>query len=202
MGNYEYIISSLPALTLDWKYSEGSSFGSYVAWVKSQLGESDIKKLDILLQGYDNSNLNKEFYEVALKDGNRFLREFFTFDLNVRNAKARFLNKAFGRPSDMDTIKLETGEFREAAALEEILSRTDILEREHGLDSLTWEKIDRITTFNYFDLDAVLGFVARLHIIDRWFSLDEETGRDLFKKLVFDLHDTARNLSYVPPKDE
>ena len=202
MGNYEYIISSLPALTLDWKYSEGSSFGSYVAWVKSQLGESDIKKLDILLQGYDNSNLNKEFYEAALKDGNRFLREFFTFDLNVRNAKARFLNKAFGRPADMDTIKIETGEFSEAAALEEILSRTDILEREHGLDSLTWEKIDRITTFNYFDLDAVLGFLARLHIIDRWFSLDEETGRDLFKKLVFDLHDTARNLSYVPPKDE
>ena len=51
--------------------------------------------MDRLLDGFKDENLNREFYEAALKDTNRFIKEYFTFDLNVRNGKARFLNKAF-----------------------------------------------------------------------------------------------------------
>ena len=202
MPNYEYIISSLPALTLDWKFRDETSFGSYVAWIKSQLGPADIRTVDVLLSGYEDSKLDSEFYEAALKDQDRFIREFFTFDLNMRNTKARFLNKVFGRPEDSDTISIETGEFPEEVKLEGILGKDDLLDRERSLDALVWKKIDELTTFNYFDLDTILGFIARLHIIDRWLSLDEETGRDLFRQLVDDLRGTAKEVRYVAPKDE
>ncbi|MBP5486300.1 MAG: DUF2764 family protein [Bacteroidales bacterium] len=201
MGNYEYIVSSLPALAIDWKFGEGTSFETYVSWIKSQLGNADIDTLDFLLSGYEESTLNKGFYETAFANPNQFIREFFRFDLNFRNAKARFLNKALGRPETMDTIDIPVGEFTEAGKLDEILSGTDLLAREKRLDSLVWDKINELTTFNYFDMDAILGFVARLHIIERWFSLDEETGRDMFIQLVEGLHDTAKSIKYVAPKE-
>lgn len=200
MNNYEYIISSLPAISLDWKFGEGASFETYVDWIKSQLSEADIKVVDRLLDGYKDENLTREFYEAALKDGNRFLKEYYTFDLNVRNGKARFLNKAFERPLDRDTIKLETGEFPEGPRLEEALNAPDLLSRERGLDSLMWDKINEITTFDYFDLEAILGFIARLHIIGRWFALDEKTGREMFIRLVNEVRGTFKGVKYEPAK--
>ena len=200
MNNYEYIISSLPAISLDWKFGEGASFETYVDWIKSQLSEADIKVVDRLLDGYKDENLTREFYEAALKDGNRFLKEYYTFDLNVRNGKARFLNKAFERPLDQDTIKLETGEFPEGPRLEEALNAPDLLSRERGLDSLMWDKILEITTFDYFDLEAILGFIARLHIIGRWFALDEKTGREMFIRLVNEVRGTFKGVKYEPVK--
>ena len=200
MNNYEYIISSLPAISLDWKFGEGASFETYVDWIKSQLSEADIKVVDRLLDGYKDENLTREFYEAALKDDNRFLKEYYTFDLNVRNGKARFLNKAFERPLDQDTIKLETGEFPEGPKLEEALNAPDLLSRERGLDSLMWDKINEITTFDYFDLEAILGFIARLHIIGRWFALDEKTGREMFRRLVDEVRGTFKGVKYEPAK--
>ena len=200
MNNYEYIISSLPAISLDWKFGEGASFETYVDWIKSQLSEADIKVVDRLLDGYEDENLTREFYEAALKDSNRFLKEYYTFDLNVRNGKARFLNKAFERPLDQDTIKLETGEFPEGPRLEEALNAPDLLSRERGLDSLMWDKINEITTFDYFDLEAILGFIARLHIIGRWFALDEKTGREMFIRLVNEVRGTFKGVKYEPAK--
>ena len=200
-NNYEYIVSSLPDINLDWKYGENASFGLYVDWIRTQLSDSDNRALDTLLEGFDGSNLNPEFYTRVTKAGNRFIREYFTFDLNVRNGKARFLNKAFGRPVETDTIVLQTGEFAEASRLGAALSASDLLSRERNLDRLMWDKITEITTFNYFDLEAVLAFVAKLHIIDRWLALDEEAGRAMFRTLVNEVRGTFKGVEYVEPKD-
>lgn len=201
MNNYEYIISSLPAISLEWKFAEGASFASYVSWIKSQLSQKDGKAVDRLTEGWTDANLNREFYQAALKDSCRFIREYFTFDLNVRNGKARFLNAAFERPLDQDTIEIAAGEFAESAKLDAVLAAKDLLERERGLDALMWQKISDMNTFSYFDLDSVLGFIAKLHIIDRWFSLDEETGRDMFTQLLDEVRSTFKGVEYLPAGD-
>ncbi|MGN1214998.1 MAG: DUF2764 family protein [Candidatus Cryptobacteroides sp.] len=200
-ANYEYIISSLPDISLDWKYGENASFTTYVSWIRTQLDASDNRTLDTLLEGFDDSNLNQEFYSRVTAAGNRFIREYFTFDLNVRNGKARFLNKAFGRPAETDTINIPAGEFAEAGKLEAALASTDLLQRESSLDQLMWDKITEITTFNYFDIEAVLAFVAKLHIIDRWLALDEAAGKEKFRSLVNEVRGTFKGVEYVEPKD-
>ena len=202
MNNYEYIIASLPALSLDWKFGEGDSFGSVVAEIKSRLGKDDGKAVDFLLDGYKEECMTKEFYEASLRHSNTFIRKFFAFDLNVRNGKARFLNKAFGRPPEMDTIQVgAAGEFSREAALGEALAKTDLLERERSLDELMWNEIDQMTRFNYFDLDSILGYIARLHIIARWLELDEKTGREMFVRLVDEVRATFKGVDYVPPQE-
>lgn len=200
MSNYEYIISSLPAISLDWKFGEDSSFGSCVSWIRTQLDVWENKVVDRLLYGFNSENLNICFYQAALKDYNRFIREYYAFDLNVRNAKARFLNRAFGRPDSLDTINLEAGEFHEAALLEGILADKDLLSRERGLDLLTWNKILEINTFDYFSLEAILGYVARLHIISRWAELDEQTGREMFHRLIDEVRATCKGVEYTAPE--
>ena len=87
-------------------------------------------------------------------------------------------------------------EFEEAPALENALNSADILSRERGLDDLMWAKIDNLTLFNYFDIDVILGFIAKLNIVARWFKLDEQTGREMFKKLVDEIRGTFKGVEY------
>ena len=43
MGNYEYIISSLPFLTADYQYAQGSKgFADVLAEIRRDLGEKDL----------------------------------------------------------------------------------------------------------------------------------------------------------------
>ena len=202
MANYEYIIASLPSISRDWKFGEDKSLDTYLQWIKSQLSAKDIKTVDTLLDGFKEENLNQDFYEAVLKDGNRFIREYFAFDLNLRNMKARFLNKAFERPVNQDTINLDTGEFEEAAKVDETLAGEDILAREKGLDAIVWEKISELTTFNYFDLDALLGIIAKMRLIERWRALDEETGAEMFQRLIEETTASFGGVSYTAPQNE
>ncbi len=202
MANYEYIIASLPSISKDWKFGEDKTLDTYIQWIKSQLSAKDVKTVDTLLDGYKEENLNKDFYEAALKDDNRFIREYFSFDLGLRNLKARFLNEAFGRPANQDTINLETGEFKEAARVSETLAGENILAREKGLDAIVWEKVSELTTFNYFDLDALLGIIAKMRLIERWRALDDETGREMFQQLIKETTATFGGVSYTAPQNE
>ena len=202
MANYEYIVSSLPAVSREWKFGEGKTMEGYIAWIKSQLSDKDDKCVDLLLDGFREECLDKGFYEKALKDSNRFIREYFAFDLGFRNVKARFLNKVFGRPAAQDTIDLEAGVFSEAQKVEETLAGKDILARERGLDSIRWNKISELTTFSYFDLDAILGIIAKMSLIDRWRSLDVETGREMFQNLIDETRGTFSGVNYIVPVNE
>ena len=184
MANYEYIIASLPAVSKDWKFAEGKSLDDYVVWIKERLGEKDIKTVDKLLDGFREECLNKEFYEAALSDANRFIREYFSFDLGFRNTKARFLNKVFGRPEDSDTIDIDGSVFEDALKVEYTRSEKDLLTRERKLDAIRWEKISELVTFNYFDLDAILAVIAKMGLVERWRALDDETGRELFNRMI------------------
>ena len=76
------------------------------------------------------------------------------------------------------------GEFEEAQKLDAVLNQEDILSRERGMDDLMWSKIESITTFDYFDINVILGFIARLNIVARWLKLDPETGKQMFARLV------------------
>ena len=199
MGNFEYIISSLPFLTTDYKYVEGQGFSQVMQEIRENLSEKDASALDFLLRGFQASELTPEFYTQALEHPQPFIREYFHFDLNLRNAKVRYLNQALGRPLETDVVTLteEEVEFEEKTAVETALALGDLLSREKELDEIAWAKIGALETFHYFDLTAVLSYVAKLHIVDRWLSLDEAKGRELFKQLVSEVRGTFKGVEYT-----
>ena len=184
MNNYEYLIASLPDITPDWKDSGEMSGDAFVDWLREGCSDSDRKLIDFLREGFAAENLNKDFYLRALSHRDRFLREYFRFDLNVRNAKVEYLNRELGRAAGTDIFLTDENGFEEEARLGVVLGSGDILSREKGIDDLMWEKIESLTTFDYFDIDAILGFIAKLNIAMRWNRLDPETGREMFSRIV------------------
>lgn len=195
MDNYAYIIASLPVLNQE-DHPEHFVAEEILAEIREQLSARDNSVLDLLLEGYDPERLGAEFYRRALAHGNRFIREWFRFDLDLRNATVAFLNDSLGRPEGQDLVLLaerEAEEFPEEEAVQQVLNRADLLQRERGLDDLRWQKVDELTAMDVFDLELILGFVAKLQIIDRWLKLDPESGRELFRKLVEDIRSTYDN---------
>ena len=211
MSNFEYIISSLPYLTMDFKYAGQAGFNSVISDIKRDLDEKDQGLVEFLLKGFSDKELNADFYAAALRHRNRFLREYFRFDLNLRNAKVRYLNAQLGREPDQDLMTGEDpeaedvdidgfrftgGEFEEALKVDNILADKDLVSREKGLDDLLWDKVDILSTFHYFDIEAVLAYIAKLHIVTRWLNLDEEVGRDVFRRLLKDVRGTYKGVKY------
>ncbi len=196
MNNYEYIVASLPDLKLEDSKGGNLSAEKLIAEIRGQLSRKDNVVMDFLLSAYDPEQLNADFYTRALAHKNRFVREWSAFDLDLRNTTVAYLNDSLGRAKGQDQILLEgreDAEFPEQSAAESILRGTDILKRERGLDELRWQKINEITLMDYFDLEIILGFVAKLKIIDRWLQLDPDSGRALFRRLVEDIRSTYDN---------
>lgn len=199
MNNYYYIIAGLPVLSHEWKPGEQTP-EIIRQEILEQCSEKDRAVIGLLESGFMDENLTADFYRTALAHKNRFIREYFRFDLNVRNTKVRYLNGALGRDPGQDVIVLDEDgtreEFEEEARLDAILHGNDILERERGIDDLMWEKIEDMTTYDYFDIEAVLAFLAKLHIVERWYILDEKTGREMFRKLVDEVRGTFKGVRF------
>ena len=207
MNNYVYIIAGLPDFTPDWRQGE-KSLEEYLHQMNELLSEKDMETVRLIEDGFNKEKIGLEFYKEALAHRSEFIREFFQFDLNVRNAKVRYLNQALGRDPQKDVlsladpeaeekgIEIEEPEFKEAARLQTILEGKDILARERGIDDLYWDKIDEITLFDYLNFSKVLGMVVKMMIIRRWLSLDEAAGRAMFKRLVDEVRGTFKGVEY------
>ena len=212
MSNYEYIIASLPYLTMDFKYTGQAGFNSVISDIKRDLDDRDSELVEFLLKGFSDKELDADFYAEALRSRNHFIREYFRFDLNLRNAKVRYLNAELGRDPDQDVMtgededaedvdidgyRFNGGEFMEALKVDSVLSMTDLVAREKGLDDVLWDKIDSLATFHYFDIEAVLAYIAKLRIVTRWLNLDEEVGREQFRRLIKEVRGTYKGVKYT-----
>ena len=196
MDNYEYLIAGLPVLSDDLSGQDCPSPAVLVKEIRELCSEKDNALIDTLLKGKEEENFTPEFYGAMLSHPNHFLREFFRFDLNVRNAKVRYLNESLGRPSNMDIFLEDEGEFEESGEVHRILYGPNLVSREKGLDEMMWNKIDELNTFDYFNVSTVLGYIAKLKIIDRWLKLDEATGREMFRQLVSEIRGTFKGVEF------
>ena len=211
MNNYVYIIAGLPDFAPDWRKGE-TVLDGYLAQVRELLSAKDNEVVDFIIKGFDKDQIGLEFYKEALSHRIGFIRDFFLFDLNVRNQKVSYLNQALGRDPEKDILKMrdpeaeenglepEEPEFKEAGRLQAILEGSDILSRERGIDDLYWDKIDELTLFDYLNFDKILGVMAKMMIIRRWLILDENTGRAMFKKLVDEVRGTFKGVEYNETK--
>ena len=203
MTNYYYIVASLPAISQDWKFGDRTAQG-LINEIKGQSTAKDLALIEFVERSFDDGNLGPDFYRQALSHRNRFIREYYAFDLEIRNAKVRYLNSALGRETGRDEISLSDSTFEsrepfcKEAELDAILHGKDILARERNIDNLYWNMLDELTVQHYFDMDVILAFILKLHIIDRWHLLDEQTGREMFRKLVDEVRGTFKGVDYNP----
>lgn len=144
------------------------------------------------------------YYRYCATSGCRFVREWAEADRNLRNISVALTAKRKGlsvgerlvgggdivaqlqRSSAADFgLKGEVGYID---TLIGALSEGDnLLEKEHRIDLIRWNMAEELATFDYFNINMLLSYVARLCLVHRWAMLDGERGREMFRKLVSSL---------------
>ncbi len=199
MKNYEYIIAGLPLLSPGGTRSDAPDADEIVAEIRSQCSKKDNALIGFLLEGYQDT-LGRDFYLKALSHSDRFIREYFAFDLALRNAKVRYINRALGRDPMQDVVLMDLGEDAELPEpdpeMDAVFEADDLIRREKQIDDFVWEKVDTLTLKELFTMDRILAFIVKLRIVDRWLKLDEQTGRERFRKLVDEIRGTFQGVEF------
>ena len=183
MDNYVYIIAGLPELVMSY---EGSDFdyAATKASIMELLSEKDQQLVELMEEGFDENTLGADFYARAAENKNRFIREYFDFDGRLRNLKVNYLAKRLGKDGANFLVELPEADFEEEKQIKEILENADFVKREQQMDDLKWEKASDIARMDYFNMNAILAFLVKAKMVQRWSELDEQKGQEMFRKLV------------------
>jgi hypothetical protein len=144
--------------------------------------------------------LTEMYYDYVLKTKNKFLKQWFEFNQNLNNiligqncrtfdleAKNQLIGDNFVTEAILKSNVKDFGLEVDLPYVSEIIALADnenIMAREKGLDQLKWDKVEEITLFDYFTIEVILAYTIKLDIAYRWLELDEETGRQMFSKII------------------
>ncbi len=152
------------------------------------------------------------FFDYSKDHPNKFFREFFELERNIKNILAAINGRKheveFARyliGHDDTTVNLtkshaaDFGLGKDHPLFDNIMriwEQNDILYRERGYDVLRNKWIDEQNFFEYFNIDRILGYYTKIRIINRWQKADAKLGREVF-------HDTLNKLgnSFSFPED-
>ena len=222
MNNYHYIIASLPVLS---KGTEDKALDlkKVKEDIKSQCSEKDIGTIDFFCRIMDGTPLDKAFFEQADRSSSRLTRLYSKLERQIRNMMVSSAAQRLFAPEKAEeliarySIDIQSdpyGDYYEPTDTEANLSHSDvqalaaiftddnIVSKEKRLDDFKWEKINEFTTLDFFDIDCILAFLAKGHMVDRWLRLDAEKGKHLFRKLVGEVRGTFDKNKLIYTIDE
>ena len=144
-------------------------------------------------------------YEQGLKCRNKFVRDWFAYNMDVNNVLAATVAIKHG----MDVQKVVVGETEVAQELRksgsagnnarlaalvpdlkevvDIAAISNLLDREKHIDALRWQWLENRTLFEVFNIEAVLAYYLKASILHRWDNLTVEQGEQVFRAMVADM---------------
>ncbi len=147
--------------------------------------------------------LYRKYIDYLKSFSNPFLDEFIQYEVNVKNVFIALTGKKYGLDYETELIgkgdvvdalqKSRSRDFGLAAEIDHIelilqtFENENLLERELKIDQLKWEFLDEAIFFHYFTIERILGFIYKLFMVERWISLSEEDGMEMFRKLLGEL---------------
>lgn len=153
------------------------------------------------------NKLQTLFFDFVLLTKNDFLKDWFRFDMDIKNILTAINCQQFDYEKEEHLISVKhknevyknlikdalksdslSGEVIYAEKILQIVeSDGNSSEKEKATDMIKWKFLDEFTFFKYFNIEKILAFIIKLNIVERWIKLDNETGEILFKKLINDL---------------
>lgn len=171
----------------------------FLKWIKI----SEQKELNIQVE----NKMQNLFYNYALRCSNSFLRNWFLFELNLKNIITAINCSHF--EYQMEEQLIHTDENTETNSLllsnrfkpeyfeDDVLFAHEIFriaesgsipfEKEKAIDRIRWDYLDEMTFFHFFTIEKILSFILKMQITERWMKLDKETGKALLEKIINEL---------------
>lgn len=144
------------------------------------------------------------YYDECAASGARFLREWSAFDRTLRNVIAAATARAQGVA--IDTVTVGGGEVVEQlqrssaadfglrgelayidAVIATVNDEHNLLDKERKIDRIRWDMASELSTFDYFDINAVLAYLVKVNLVARWTLLDRKYGKQMFERLMAEL---------------
>lgn len=194
---------NFPRTFLEWQLSpenEHPELPKYMLSFLEWVAKAEIRQMSVEVE----NAIRELYYEHILQVENKFVRDWFLFELNLKNILTAFSCKRSNRNPDDHLIKNEWN-FRLCSLLKQHLNRPALfedevpfhneifnlaekemswIEKEKAIDKLKWHYLDENTFFHYFTIEKIIAFVIKLMIIDRWLSMDKSTGEAMLAKLI------------------
>ena len=156
-----------------------------------------------MTQSFEKSLL-AAYYETCRSSKSRFLREWSEFDRTLRNVSAAAVARTVGRPIESVTVgegevveqlqrssAADFGLRGEVAYIDAVIAAVNdeqnLLEKEHKIDLVRWEQASELAGFDYFNINAILSYLARINIVARWSLLDVKRGREMLQRIMAEL---------------
>ena len=144
------------------------------------------------------------YYKYGMQCKNKFVAEWFEFNLNINNILTALTCRKYGWDIKSaivgDNVVAETirnsvsardfnlkAEIDYFDALVNISETANLLDREHRIDALKWNWLEENTFFNSFSIEKVLSFWLRCELMHRWDNLSMEEGAEIFRQMINDL---------------
>ena len=144
------------------------------------------------------------YYKYGMQCKNKFVAEWFEFNLNINNILTALTCRKNGWDIKSaivgDNVVAETirnsvsardfnlkAEIDYFDALVSISETANLLDREHRIDALKWNWLEENTFFSSFSIEKVLSFWLRCELMHRWDNLSMEEGAEIFRQMINDL---------------
>lgn len=170
----------------------------FILWVKKKAVKTRFPE--------GENKLLSLFYTYVLNSKNTFIKQWFSFELNLKNVLTALncQNFKYNMEGQLIYIKnstvydllksprLKPDLFEEELPFAQTIFRLaesdkSMMEKEKSVDSLKWEWLDEHTFFHSFTIEKILGYILKLQITERWIKLDVNTGKQLLEKLLNEL---------------
>lgn len=154
------------------------------------------------------NELTTLFYDAALAVRNNFLRDWFRFELTLRNMLTAHIGRRHGISIEYQIIgtdeisesirRSQARDFGLGADIDFIdqvadMARIeDVQDREKAIDEFKWDYLEEATFFHYFTIERILGYVIKLGMVERWLAIDKEYGNEMFRKLLKELQSSYK----------
>ena len=148
--------------------------------------------------------LMSAYYKACAASSSRLLREWSNIDRTIRNIVAATLARQQGVA--IDTVVVGEDSVTEALSrssaadfglraelpfVEQLVAAVadehNMVEKERKIDNIRWVELSELSTFDYFDLNAVIAYLVKVNMVARWAALDRKVGREMFDRLVAEL---------------
>lgn len=177
MGDYLYLVSSLPRLSLD--APPPFTPEEFRFHCQGVLNDHDLAELDAVLSGHPE------------KGSSGFAQKWAAADTQIRNTVAKARGAKLGvevkpflhsHPGYVVWLDKEVSD---------ALAQANPLATEKGLDAARWQYVDDLASAEPGGLSAVLAFAVKLMLVSRWSEMNEDTGREKLEELVSELEQHA-----------
>lgn len=162
------------------------------------------KKNDVERSYFYEDILFLEYVKYVQTKGNSFLKSWFALEQDVASVLAAITAQKYGLDASKYLVGdkplydiLRSGEWSQVSYMNEaelvnkvrkISEEEHLAIRERRLDAMKWDLLDDVTFADIFSINAMMVYLLKLQILERWASLDKVHGEQKFRSIVHGLN--------------